>query len=138
MSLVSKPYRWQGRIRFVDTDASGRIHYTAMFRHFEAAEQDFLRGLGVPYADPAFRDISFPRVHVECDFIAEIRYDDIIEIDLTIDRVGTSSFTISFAVSVVGRPSAKGKITVVCIDKASHRSYPIPDRLRDALRSHLA
>lgn len=138
MSQPSKPYRWQGRIRFVDTDASGRIHYTAMFRHFEAAEQEFLRDLGVPYADPGFRDVSFPRVHVECDFLAEIRYDDLIDVELTVDRVGTSSFTISFGVNVANRPSAKGKITVVCIDKSTHRSSPIPDRLREALRSHLA
>jgi acyl-CoA thioester hydrolase len=137
MPQVPKPFRWQSRIRFVDTDASQRIHYTAMFRHFEAAEQDFLRELGTPYADPAFRDVSFPRVHVECDFITEIRYDDIIDIEVTIDRVGTSSFTAAYAVSVGDRPSAKGKITVVCIDKATNRSCPIPDRLREALRSHL-
>lgn len=133
-----KPYRWQGRIRFVDTDASGRIHYTAMFRHFEAAEQDFLREMGVPYAGVEFRDVSFPRVHVECDFLAEIRYEDLIDVELTVDRVGTSSFTWSFAVSVTGRPSSKGKITVVCIDKRTGRSCPIPERLRDTLRAHLA
>jgi YbgC/YbaW family acyl-CoA thioester hydrolase len=138
MPSLPKPYRWQGRIRFVDTDASQRIHYTAMFRHFEAAEQEFLRDLGVPYSDPGFRDVSFPRVHVECDFLAEIRYDDAIDVDLAVDRVGTSSFTISYAVGVGNRPSAKGKITVVCMDKATHRSCPIPDRLSEALRGHLA
>ena len=34
------------RVAFVDTDASGRIHFTAMLRYFEAAEQEFLRSLG--------------------------------------------------------------------------------------------
>ena len=77
---MARSYHWQNRIRFVDTDASQRIHYTAMFRHFEAAEQEFLRSMGCPYSSPDFRDYSFPRVHVECDFTAEIRYDDIIEI----------------------------------------------------------
>lgn len=135
---MARSYHWQNRIRFVDTDASQRIHYTAMFRHFEAAEQEFLRSMGCPYSSPEFRDYSFPRVHVECDFTAEIRYDDIIDITLTIERVGSSSFTISFHVTVDARPVSKGKITVVCIDKQTQRPARIPDRLVEVLRAHLA
>lgn len=106
---MARPYQWQNRIRFVDTDASQRIHYGDVPVTFEAAEQEFLRDMGCPYSDPAFRDVSFPRVHVECDFTAEIRYDDVITIELTIvARVGTSSFTISFHVTVDARPVAKG------------------------------
>ena len=56
------PFVFQTRIRFIDTDASGRIHYTAMFRYFESAEIEFLRTLGINY-DPK-RPINFPRVHV--------------------------------------------------------------------------
>ncbi|MBL8179916.1 MAG: acyl-CoA thioesterase [Bryobacterales bacterium] len=130
-------YRWQNRIRFVDTDASQRIHYTAMFRHFEAAEQEFLRDMGCPYSSPAFREYSFPRVHVECDFTAEIRYDDAIEVELTVDRVGTSSFTLIFHVTVEGRAVAKGKITVVSIDRQTQKPCRIPDRLAEVLRAHL-
>ena len=35
---LAEPFRFETRIRFIDTDASGRIHYTAMFRYFESAE----------------------------------------------------------------------------------------------------
>ena len=34
------------RVAFPDTDASGRIHFTAMLRYFESAEIEFLRALG--------------------------------------------------------------------------------------------
>lgn len=132
------PYRWQSRIRFVDTDASQRIHYTAIFRHFEAAEHDFLHSIGLPYTDPEFRDLSFPRVHVECDFTAEVRYDDLLDVEVTIERVGTSSFGLVFGASVGNKPVAKGRITVVCIDRHTHRPAPIPDPLARALRRYLA
>ena len=135
---MARPYQWQNRIRFVDTDASQRIHYTAMFRHFEAAEQEFLREMGCPYSDPVFRDVSFPRVHVECDFTSEIRYDDVITIELTVERVGTSSFTLFFHVTVDARPVAKGKITVVSIDRKTQKACRLPDRLVDVLRNRLA
>ena len=46
MVRMSAPFSWRTRIRFIDTDASQRIHYTALFRHFEAAEEEFLRSFG--------------------------------------------------------------------------------------------
>lgn len=135
---LDKPYQQQARIRFVDTDASGRIHYTAMFRHLEAVELDFFRSRGVPHTHADLEGIGLPRVHVECDFLSEIRFDDVVHITLTVERVGTASFTLAFAVENAAKPAARARITVVCIDKATHRSTAIPERLAQALREHLA
>jgi len=60
--------------------------------------------------------------------------DDAISTAVTVDRIGSASFTFAFAVSVEGRPAAKGKITVVCIDRKTQRPQPIPERLAEALR----
>jgi acyl-CoA thioester hydrolase len=125
-----RPFVWESRIRFVDTDASGRIHYTALFRHFEAAEFEFLRSLGCSYVT---LEGGYPRVHVECDYLAALRCDDIISTAVTVDRVGGTSFTLSFSVSLEGRQAAKGKITVVCIDRETQRPTPLPDRLSECL-----
>ena len=64
-SMPPEPFRFETRIRFIDTDASGRIHYTAMFRYFESAEIEWMRSRGIIYGGG---DFTFPRVHVECDF----------------------------------------------------------------------
>jgi acyl-CoA thioesterase FadM len=45
----AEPFTLQTRVGFIDTDASGRIHNTAMFRYFEAAETEFMRRLGIEY-----------------------------------------------------------------------------------------
>lgn len=135
---VRKPYRWPTRVRFVDTDASQRIHYTAMFRYFEAAEQEFVRELGVSYSGEPFRDLGFPRVHVECDFLSPIQFDDALEIEVTVARVGSSSYTLAFGAYLQARLAAKGKITIVCLDKHTQRSSAIPASLAIALRDHLA
>ncbi|MCS7027050.1 MAG: acyl-CoA thioesterase [Bryobacteraceae bacterium] len=133
---MQKTYRWRTRVRFVDTDASGRIHYTAMFRYFEAAEQEFLRALGVSFSADPYRDLGFPRVHVECDFSAPVRFDDEVEIEVSVARVGASSFTLAFVASVMDRPAAKGKVTIVCVDKDTQRSSPVPEHLAAALRAY--
>jgi acyl-CoA thioester hydrolase len=126
-----QPFVWESRIRFVDTDASGRIHYTALLHHFEAAEFEFLRSIGCSYNT---LEGGYPRVHVECDYLAALRADDLISTAVTVDRVGGTSFTFGYSVSVEGRPAAKGKITVVCIDPKTQRPRPLPERLAESLR----
>jgi Predicted thioesterase len=130
-----QPFIWESRIRFVDTDASGRIHYTALLRHFEAAEFEFLRAIGRPYTSFAEEGVGFPRVHVECDYLSALRCDDVISTTVTVDRVGATSFTLAFAVSMEGRAAAKGKITIVCIDPATQRPRAVPERMAEALTS---
>lgn len=129
-----QPFVWESRIRFVDTDASGRIHYTALFRHFEAAEFEFLRSIGCPYGS---FEASFPRVHVDCDYLAALRSDDLISTEVKVDRVGRTSFTLAFAASLDGQPAAKGKIAVVCMDRRTQRPEPVPERLAAALRERM-
>ncbi len=86
---------FETRIRFIDTDASGRIHYTCLFRYFEAAEIEFFRTMGFR----TFReDVSFPRVHVECDYRLALLYDDLIQIEVRLTKVGGSSVRLEFRV----------------------------------------
>ena len=131
---MANPFVWETRIRFVDTDASGRIHYTSMFRHFEVAEQEFLREAGCPFTSAALEDVSFPRVHVECDYRSELRYDDLIQIAMTVERLGRSSYTLAFLVTCEGREAAHGRIVVVCINKREKKSTPIPQAFLAALQ----
>jgi len=133
---MGEPFSWRSRIRFSDTDASGRIHYSAMFRHMEAAEDEFMRVIGFPYADiEPSAGISFPRVHVEAQFISPLRYDDEVETQVTVERVGESSFTLYFMSVANGRAVSRGRITAVCISVATQRSTPMPEDLAEALQA---
>src|SRR5579862_2714431 len=128
------PFAWESRIRFVDTDASGRIHYSALLRHFEAAEFEFLRAMGCSYMSFPREEGGFPRIHIECDYLAALVCDDLISTVVSVERIGTTSFTLGYAVSVDGRAAAKGKITIVCIDLKSQRPKALPARMVDGLR----
>lgn len=133
---MGEPFCWRSRIRFSDTDASGRIHYSAMFRHMEAAEDEFLRAIGQPYASiETAAGISFPRVHVEAQFVAPLRYDDEVETQVTVERVGESSFTLYFMSVANGTAVARGRITAVCMSTETQRSTPLPEALAEALQA---
>jgi YbgC/YbaW family acyl-CoA thioester hydrolase len=131
--MPAKPFIYQGRVSFADTDASGRIHYIALLYHLDAAEAEFLRSRGVGYRVIQDEKVGFPRVHVECDYISALVYDDLIDIAVTVNRLGQSSFTLAFDVSVQGRAAARGKVTVVSIDREKQRACPLPEKLRAAL-----
>lgn len=133
------------RVPFVDVDASQRIHYTAWFRYMEYAEHHLMRQMGIPYASSGALDgYNYPRVHLEADFRGAIMYDDELEIEAWIDRVGTSSWTVAFtgrhasgtrqALANSERPVlASGKMTIVCMDPQTQRAAPLPPTLRAIL-----
>jgi acyl-CoA thioester hydrolase len=130
------PFVWTGRIRFADTDASTRIHYSSIFRHFEAAEHEFLRAIGQPYSGLGEAGLDYPRVHVECDFHSALRYDDLFAIEVSAAQVGTTSYTLAFLVATGGKTAARGNITIVCVDQKTGRPHTLPASLAEALRRH--
>ncbi len=132
--VAGEPFRFEVRIRFIDTDTSGRIHYTAMFRYFESAEIEFMRSLGVNYGAHGF---GLPRVHVECDFLMAIGYDDLVAIEVCLTKLGRSSIRLEFCARKRGELAAKGAIVVVCMDKETQSAIPIPDELRARLQPAL-
>lgn len=131
--MPAKPFVYQSRVRFGDTDASGRIFYASLLYHFDAAESEFMRSLGFHYSLGEYPSIGFPRVHVECDFSSVLAYDDLMDIAVRVDRVGGASFTLAFEVSVSGRNAARGKLVIATIDREKQRAIPLPDPLRAAL-----
>lgn len=125
------PFIFHTRVRFIDTDASGRIHYTAMFRYFESAEIEFLRALDVHYDPKA--SISFPRVHVACDFKMAMEHDDLIDIEVHVAHVGNSSVRFEFRTLKAGQLAATGVVVAACMDRNTQRSTAIPQEVRRKL-----
>ncbi len=130
-----EPFRFQARIRFIDTDASGRIHYTAMFRYFESAEIEFMRSIGILYGPGGY---AFPRVHVECDFMIAMVHDDVIDIEVSLARIGRSSIRLAFRTLKAGELAAAGAVVIACMDRESQRAVAIPEELREKLNARLS
>jgi YbgC/YbaW family acyl-CoA thioester hydrolase len=120
------------RVAWVDTDAGGRIHFTAAFRWAEAGEHRLLRDLGLLGVEVA----HFPRRHVEAEYLRVLRFDDEFELRLCAERVGHTSITYSWRIVCDGELCIAGRHTVVHVDEAG-RPSPLPDGLRAALTAAL-
>lgn len=119
----------RGRVAWVDTDAGGRIHFTAVFRWAEAAETALLRSLGLVdgWAD-------YPRRAVEAEYLAVLRFEDEFELQLEPRQVGTTSITYAWEILRGDEVCIRGRHTVVHVDEAG-RPAPLSPEVRRALSS---
>jgi YbgC/YbaW family acyl-CoA thioester hydrolase len=119
------------RVRWVDTDASGRIHYTAAFRYFEIAEWELFRRVGISSKDSEF---GFPRVEVKATFRAPLYADDEIAVHVRPEKLGHTSITFAFQIFKGDSLVITGQVSCVFIGK-DERPVPIPERVRRAFTS---
>lgn len=135
---MPKTFRTTRRVEFRDTDAAGIMHFSAFVAYMEEAEHELLRHLGLSVM---MRDdvgpISWPRVSLQCDYQGAARFEDLLEIEVGIERMGTKSVTYAFRFFRDGQPLASGRMTAVCCRLQADgplRSIPIPDWIADKLR----
>lgn len=121
------------RVRWVDTDASGIIHYTAAFRYFEAAEWELFRkaGISLRFQEQGF---ALPRVSVNATFHVQLRVDDEISVHIRPERLGTTSMTFALEIFREETRCISGSVSVVFINQQG-KPVPIPISIRHALTS---
>lgn len=123
-------YHAQRRIEFRDTDAAGIAHFSAFFNYMEEVEHEFLRSRGLSVlAHDAEGVLSWPRVSAQCDFQGAVRFEDMLDVELSVDRLGKKSVTYRFVFRHQGRQVAEGRLTAVCcrMGEGGPRSVLIPD-----------
>lgn len=108
-------FRTTRRVEFADTDMAGIVHFANFFRYMEAAEVEFLRerGLSVKLEWEGMA-IGFPRVSATCDFVSPARFQDVLDIAVTVKNVGRKSVTYGFEFTKEGKAVARGQVTAVC------------------------
>ena len=102
------PFRYAAytRVGFSDTDAQGVVYYGRYMPYFDLAR--------VEYHAPA-------------------RFDDLLEVFVRVERVGTTSVTYDHAAYLAEEDvlMATAKQTLVLIGRADRRPLPVPDSFRD-------
>ncbi len=139
---MAEVFKTTRRVEFRETDAAGIAHFSSFLCYMEQAEHDLLRTLEwsvmLPHPDTGY--LSWPRVHVEADFHGAVQFEDVLDIDVVVSRLGARSVTYSFKFACKGRPIASGKTIAVCchvgVDR-SLESIDIPEPLRSRLERYV-
>jgi YbgC/YbaW family acyl-CoA thioester hydrolase len=109
-------FRTTRRIEFGDTDMAGIVHFANFFRFMESAECEFLRSRGLSVKlDWEGQAIGFPRVSASCDYVSPARFEDVLDVAVSIERIGTKSVTYGFEFTRGGTLIARGKVASCCV-----------------------
>jgi acyl-CoA thioester hydrolase len=138
---MKKPFVMQRRVELVDTDMAGIVHFSAFFRYVETAEHEFFRSLGLSIISQLKeRQLGWPRVSCDFEFIKPLRFGDVFEVHLSVKRIGKSSITYEACIVKEGTILARGHSTsVCCVIGAESRLCPvdIPSDVDGKLRPYL-
>ncbi|PWU05673.1 MAG: 4-hydroxybenzoyl-CoA thioesterase [Verrucomicrobia bacterium] len=105
-------------VDFFETDMAGIVHFSNYFRWMESAETELFRQLQIPIAKREDSIISgWPKVETNCTFIAPLRFQDQVEIVLTIKEIKNHSLCYNFHFYKIENEkkteAAKGSMTTV-------------------------
>jgi len=133
----------QRRVEFRDTDAAGIVHFSAFFPMMESAEHELLRHLGLSVMQPLENGshLTWPRVSASCNYLNAARFEDILTVEVSIAKIGTTSLTYSFLFRRGDLEIARGVITAVCCvwkTNGELEKVVISDQLRKTLSPMLA
>jgi acyl-CoA thioester hydrolase len=121
------------RVGFSDTDAQGVVYYGRYMPYFDLARVEYHRRLDLLRTEPSDRQFVMRAMTVE--YHAPARFDDEIEVDVRVKRIGTSSVTYEFAAYLAGATLAvTATQTLVLVDLAERKPCPVPDWWREKIR----
>lgn len=107
------------RVIYGDTDQMGVVYYANYLRWFERGRSEFLRQIGVPYANIEAAGYHFPVAEVTCRYAQSARYDDVIDIATTL--VDLSRVQLKFEYKISRQEDqlilATGSTKHACIDR---------------------
>lgn len=125
------------RIQFAETDMAGVLHFSNYFRLMEEVEHEFWRSLGLTvYMRKSSPHISWPRVSVQCEYLAPLRFEDEVRLRLAVTKVGGKSLHYEVQFTRNEEKCAHGRVTAVCCETGEGGQFDaveIPEAIRKRL-----
>ncbi|HPM22904.1 MAG TPA: thioesterase family protein [Phycisphaerae bacterium] len=121
------------RVRYAETDAMGYLHHAQYFVYFELGRTELLRRNGVRYRDMEDRGIFYVVARLECRYRAPARYDDLLTLTTTTERLTPVLVEHSYRLLCGDRLLTEGRSTLVSVGRDG-RPLALPDDLYDRLR----
>jgi acyl-CoA thioester hydrolase len=131
------PYKYAAyqRVGFSETDAQGVVYYGRYMPYFDVARTEYHRHLG----RVRLGGVDFAMRAITVEYLAPARFDDLLEIFVRVERIGTTSITYDHAAYRIEENGdelmATAKATLVCIALDRRVAVPVPDVIRDRVAS---
>ena len=130
------PFVHRLRVRFHECDPQGVVFYAQYFAYVDVALTEMWREAFGSYGEVVAAGTDVVVVEAGATFRASARFDDDLDVELRIDRLGTTSMAMATAIRRDGEVLVEGRIAHVFVDTATMAKKKIPDHMRAALESY--
>ena len=128
-------FRTELSVRWRDLDAFRHVNNAMYLRYLEEARLRWLLTLEGPWMDAHVAPVVAQAL---VNFKRPIAWPGDVLVELLVDRIGNSSFTLGHRVSSTKEPSVlycDGHVVMVWFDSRTGTSAPLPECVRDACRA---
>lgn len=113
------------RVRFSETDMYGHLNNTVPFVYFEQARIEFFKHIGYFDWTSPESDKFIVVADLQCDFIKQVYFDEILKVYVKAARVGTSSVDIHYLTKNTDNEIVfTGRSSIVQINRATGKGTP--------------
>ena len=131
-------FHTQRKIEFADTDLAGICHFARFFVFMETAEHQFLNSLGASVSmEIDGNKIGWPRLAASCEYLSPVKFEELLDIHLTVARKGTKSMSYSFLCTCAETVIARGQMSsacCICNPGEKIRAIPIPKFIAERIK----
>jgi acyl-CoA thioester hydrolase len=130
-------HRMKIRVIYGDTDNMGFAYHANYFRWFEAARTEMFRAWGLPYTRIEEKGFFLPVSEAHCKFTSPVKYDDLLEIETTLDRSVKAGMKFDYNVYVNNHDSivANGYTIHPCLNSENKVVRP-PSFLQEIIKKN--
>jgi acyl-CoA thioester hydrolase len=130
------PFVHRLRVRFHECDPQGVVFNAHYFTYFDIALTEMWRAAFGSYANVVQGGTDVVVVEAAATFRSPARFDEELEVELGIARLGTTSMTMSTTVRRDGAVLVEGRMVHVFVDTATMAKRSIPSHMRAGLEPY--
>ena len=137
--MSSKRFEYPIRFYFVVTDLMGIVYHANYLDYFERVRTEWFRAAGINPMDLA-REMhtGFVIRHAEIDWLKPLTLDYDAIATVAVRKIGNASAVFEQTIESNGHLSAKGVLTIVCVDTRTNKPKGIPEVLRTLFSSTMS
>jgi acyl-CoA thioester hydrolase len=132
--VVSPPFRHRIRVRYSECDLQGVVFNANYLTYLDDAITELFRAaLNGGYGQMVEAGVDMVVAESTLRYLAPARFDDEVEVQATVTRLGTTGMTTAMRVLRGGETLTEAELRHVFVRAREGGKAPIPDAVREAL-----
>ena len=137
MALIE--FSTQIRVRYKDTDQMGIMHHSNYIVLYEQARTEWLREMGLTYAEIERRGVMSPIIEVNSRYHFPAFYDELLTVKVKMEQMPTARLVVDAEVyNPDGKLINTGSVTLGFMSAQTRRPCRVPEWFLAALEEYMA